>query len=103
MIIDNLKNKVAEYYKSKDTLRLNVLRYFLSKVKDKEIELRPLGTALNDEEVFKILKKQIKERNQSIELYEKGNRADLVQKELQELQVLNEFAQMFPFDLNFKN
>mgnify|MGYP003351323888 CR=1 FL=1 len=37
MILDQLKSKVVEYYKAKDALRLGVLRYYLSKVKDKEM------------------------------------------------------------------
>ena len=38
MILDQLRSKLVEYHKSKDTLRLGVLKYFLSKVKEKEIE-----------------------------------------------------------------
>jgi len=100
MIIDQLKSKLIEYSKAKDTLRLGVLRYFLSKVQEKAIELRPSGEVITDDIAFKIIRKQIKERNQSIELYEKGNRADLVEKETNELQILKEFAKLFPFELD---
>lgn len=100
MILDQLRSKLVEYAKAKDALRLGVLRYYLSKVKDKEIELRPSGELMNDDIAFKLLRKQIKERNQSIELYEQGKRQDLVDKETAELQVLKEFAQMFPFELD---
>lgn len=100
MILDQLRSKVVEYYKAKDTFKLGVLRYFLSKIQEKEIELRPSGGVMDDETAFKVLRKQIKERNQSIELYEKGNRKDLVDKETAELQVLKEFATMFPFELD---
>lgn len=103
MILDQLKSKLIEYSKAKDTLRLSVLRYFLSKIKDREIEMRPTGEVMTDEVAFKILRKQVKERNQSIELYEKGNRADLVQKELAELEVLKEFAKLFPFELDIQS
>lgn len=102
MILDQLRSKLVEYHKSKDTLRLGVLKYFLSKVKEKEIELRPSGQQLDDEVVFKILRKQIKERNQSIELYEQGKRQDLVDKETAELVVLKEFAKLFPFELDIQ-
>ena len=100
MIIDDLRSKIIEYAKAKDALRLGVLRYYLSKVKDKEIELRPSGEVMNDDIAFKLLRKQIKERNQSIELYEQGKRQDLVDKETAELGVLKEFAQLFPFELD---
>lgn len=96
MILEQLKKKVVEYYKSKDTLRLGVLRFYLSKVNNKEIELRSTGQKVDDEIAYKLLKKQIKEANKSIELYKKGNRQDLVDKETQELNVLNEFANLFP-------
>jgi uncharacterized protein len=100
MILDQLRSKLVEYSKAKDTLRLGVLRYFLSKIKEREIELRPSGEVINDDIAFKILRKQVKERNQSIELYEKGNRPDLVQKEAAELEILKEFAKLFPFELD---
>ena len=100
MILDQLRGRVAEYYKSRDTLRLGVLRYYLSKIKEKEIELRPSGEDITDEIAFKILRKQVKDRNQSIELYEKGNRSDLVEKETNELLVLKEFAALFPYELD---
>ena len=100
MIIDDLRSKLIEYSKAKDVLRLGVLRYYLSKVKDKEIELRPSGEVINDDIAFKLLRKQIKEHNQSIELYEQGKRQDLVDKETAQLGVLKEFAKLFPFELD---
>ena len=100
MILDGLKSKLVEYQKAHDDQRLGVLRYFLSQVKNKEIELRPQKQELTDEIVFKVLRKQIKDRKESIELYEKGGRTDLVQKEKAELGVLEEFAKLFPFELN---
>jgi uncharacterized protein len=99
MVIDTLKSKVVEYYKAKDMERLGVLRFYLSVVQNKEIELKPEGKKVDDEVAFAVLKKQIKQRNQSIELYEKGGRKDLVEKEQSELVVLKEFAKLFPFEL----
>lgn len=100
MIIDDLRKKQIDYLKSGDTARLGVVRYFLSQVKNKEIELRPQNESLTDELVFKVLRKQIKDRKESIELYKKGTREDLVTKESAELSVLEEFAKLFPFELN---
>jgi uncharacterized protein YqeY len=102
MIIDDLRKKQIEFLKSGDTFRLDVLRYFLSQVKNKEIELRPQNQPLTDEISFKVLRKQIKDRKESIDLYQKGNRPDLVEKETKELGVLQEFAKLFPFDLNLE-
>lgn len=100
MILDNLRSKMVEYQKTGDTLRLDVLRYLLAQVKNKEIELRPLNEQLTDEMVFKIVRKQIKNRKEAIELYERGKRQDLVDKENAELLVWREFAKEFPFELD---
>jgi uncharacterized protein len=99
MILDELTAKLPEFQKAKDKLRLGTLRFFLAQIKNKEIELRPQKQELTDEIVFKVLRKQIKDRKESIELYAKGNRQDLVEKETAELGVLMEFAKMFPFEL----
>ena len=99
MILDDLKSKVIEFQKSKDTERLGILRYFLSEVKYKEIELRPQNIEVTDEIVFKVLKKQIKNLNQSIELFAKGNRQDLVDKNKREFEIYKEFAGLFPYEL----
>jgi uncharacterized protein YqeY len=99
VILDKLKSLLTEYTKSKDIERLGVLRYFLSAVKNKEIELRPQGIELNDEHVFKVLKKQLKQLKESLEMYQKGGRAESVEKTKKEIEILLEFAAMFPFPL----
>lgn len=99
MILDDLKKKLVEYQKSGDQLRVGILRYFLSQVQNKEIELRTSGTELTDEVVFKVLRKLVKDRKESIEVFQKAGRQDLRDKETNELNVLKEFAAFFPFDL----
>ncbi|OGC70425.1 hypothetical protein A2415_01335 [candidate division WWE3 bacterium RIFOXYC1_FULL_39_7] len=99
MILDNLRSLIVEYTKAKDMEKLGVLRYYLSAVKNKEIELRPQGVELNDEHAFKVLKKQLKQLNESLEMYEKGGRTESIQKTKREIEILNEFAAMFPFPL----
>ena len=100
MILDDLKSKLVEYYKAGDTLHVSVLRYFFSVVQNREIELRPQNIKLTDEEVFKVLRKQIKNSKEAIELYEKANRADMLEKEKAELVIYEEIAKYFPFELN---
>lgn len=100
MVIDTLKSKVVQYYKEKDTLRLEVLRYFLAAIKNEEIALRPQGLEMNDEVAFKVLKRQIKQTKQAIEMYDKGGRKDLVDKENAEVEILIEFAKLFPYELD---
>ena len=96
MILTVFNSKLVEFAKAGDSKRLGVLRYFLSQVKNKEIEMRPKHEELTDEVVLKVLKKQIKDRKESIDLYTKANRTDLVEKESSELEVLEEFKSVFP-------
>lgn len=103
MILDDLKNKRIEFMKSHDEARLGVLRYFLSLVQNKEIELRTSGQSMTDELVFKVLRKQIKDRRETRDIYIKSGRTDLVEKESRELDILGEFAKLFPFELDLES
>jgi hypothetical protein len=99
LIIDELRSKLFEFQKANDVLRVGVLRFYLSQVKNKEIELRLSHRDITDEDAFKVLKKEIKNRKENIELYEKIGRNDLLDKEKAELDVYLEFAKLFPFEL----
>lgn len=99
MIYDTIKNQVPELQKVGDSFKLGVLRYLISQVQNKEIELRGQQKPLTDEDVFKVIRKQIKNRKEAIELYQKGNRSELVEKESKELVIYEELAKMFPFEL----
>ena len=59
MMLDQLKTLQTECLKSKDMAKLGVVRYFLSQIQNKEIELRPQKQELTDEVIFKVLKKII--------------------------------------------
>ncbi len=100
MILDELKKLAIEYQKSGDRDKLDVLRYFLAQVQNKEIELRSQKQELTDEIVFKILKKQVKDRKELIEIYQKASNQDKVDKETAELEILKVIARYFPFDLD---
>jgi uncharacterized protein YqeY len=100
MIVDELKSKLVEYRKAGEADRVSVLSFFLSQVKNKEIELRPQNQELTDEIVFKILRKQVKDRKEVIETCKRANREDKLKQEQQELAILMEFAKLFPFELN---
>jgi len=103
MVLDDLRSRLVGYQKANDTLRVGVLRFFLSQVKNKEIELRGQKKEMADEDVFKVLKKEIKNRKENIEIYEKVNRPELLEQEKAELSVYMEFAKLFPFDLETPN
>jgi uncharacterized protein YqeY len=99
MIIDELKKNLVLYQKAGDSERLSVLRFFLSQVQNKEIELRPQNQALTDEIVFKVLRKEVKNRKELIDIYQKAGKQEKVEQETKELEILKEFAKYFPFDL----
>ncbi|OGC53034.1 hypothetical protein A3D91_01855 [candidate division WWE3 bacterium RIFCSPHIGHO2_02_FULL_38_14] len=90
---------MLSHHKSGDTFKVGVIRYLLAAMKNKEIELRPQHEDLTDEEAMKVIKKQMKQRNDSIENYKMGNRQDLVDQETAELKVLEEYFNMFSKEL----
>ena len=75
--------------KSKDQIRLDTLRFLNSAIKNREIEMRP--NAITEDEIILVLKKAVKQRNESIEQFQQAGRADLVEKEQGELKVLSEY------------
>jgi len=93
MYIKELQKKVFEYQKAGDKDRVSVLRYLLSKIKNKEIELRVEGREPDKEDILKITRKQIKQRQQSADLYRQGNREELAKKEEHEKELLAEILE----------
>ena len=86
--------------KSGDKEKANTLRNVLSKLKDKQIEKRE---ALSNEEEIKILQTLVKQRKESIELYEKGGRNELVVIEEQEMKIINSYLPKMISDYSIKN
>jgi len=75
-------------YKAKDTVRLAVLRHLKAAAKNRAVEvLRPLS----DDDLLEIVSRQIKQRRESIEQYEKHGRPELASVEAAELVVLQEY------------
>jgi len=75
-------------YKAKDTVRLAVLRHLKTAAKNRGVELmRPL----TDDDLLEIIARQMKQRRESIDQYEKHGRADLAAVEAAELVVLQDY------------
>ena len=85
--------------KKKDKESVNTLRLILAALKDKEIALRSeeKSKKISDELIVNILKNMVKQRCESIELYEKGNRQELADKEKKEIDIIKKFL---PEELN---
>lgn len=72
---------------------LGTLRFIVSELRRAEIDKYPpsVGGELSDEDVVNVLQKSVKQHKESIEMFEKGNRADLVEKEKKELEIVSSY------------
>ena len=77
--------------RSKDVDRLSVLRLLKAALKNAAIEKVSADGELNDADTVAVIRKQVKQRQDSIESFGKGGRADLVEKEKAEIAVLNNY------------
>lgn len=89
-MLNELKKQLLIARKDKDELRVSVLSYLLSKIQNKQIDLRGSDEELTDLHIREVIERQIKSINDSIEAYEKGGRMDLVEKEESEKKILKE-------------
>ena len=92
-LLDQLKENLKSAMKSGDQKKTGVLRYLLSEIYNQEKAKQAAGKepALNDEEVVDVLQKEAKKRNDAIDLFKKGGRNDLVEKEDGELLIIKEY------------
>ncbi len=89
MLRDDINNALKEAMKAKDERTVSTLRLVNSTLKNADIEARGAGKpALGDAEVLTVLQKMIKQRQESKELYEKGNRPELAQQEGDEIAII---------------
>ena len=90
-----LKDKIDTDYKnvlkSKDKIQISTYRLILSGIKDLDISNRsgPNKKNTDDEDIKKLLKKMIKQRSESIDIYKKNNRKDLLEVEEKESEILS--------------
>ena len=92
-----LKKKITDSLqisiKDKEKESINTIRLILAALKDKEIAMRTEGKSseLTNEQLFSLLKSMIKQRKESIELYKKAKRIELVKKEETEIKIIQKF------------
>ena len=91
----SLKDKIDTDYKnalkSKDKIQISTFRLILSGIKDLDISNRsgPNKKDTDDGDIKKLLKKMIKQRSESIDIYKKNNRKDLLEVEVKESEILS--------------
>ena len=87
-----IDEKLNEALKAKDKDTYPTLRLVVSAIKDAEIANRTKGQKeISDSEITAILKKMIKQRNESCEVYKKAGRNELLENETKEIQVISAF------------
>jgi uncharacterized protein YqeY len=89
--VENLSEDIKNAMRAKDSVALNTLRALKSALTNAAIEKGGLGTALDEAECLAIVRKQIKQRQDSIEQFEKAGRAELADNEKLELALLQKF------------
>ena len=90
---DTIENEYKTALKLKDKNKISTYRLILSSIKDLDILNRsgPNKKDTDDEDIKKLLKKMVKQRAESIDIYKKNNRADLLEVEQNEYEILTGF------------
>jgi uncharacterized protein YqeY len=93
-IREKIMNDMKSAMKDKNQVRLDAIRFMQAAIKKFEIDSRP--NPITSEDVTGVIKKLVKQRKESIEQFQSANRQDLVDKEMIELKILEEYlpAQM---------
>ena len=92
-IKEKINNEYKTALKSKDKNKISTYRLILSGIKDLDISNRsgPNKKETDDEDIKKLLKKMIKQRNESVEIYKKNKREDLLKIEQGEIDLLSTY------------
>ena len=89
MLRDQINDALKDAMKAKDQRRISTLRLVNAALKNADIEARGQGKeGLGDEAILGLLQKMIKQRQEAIDLYEKGGRAELAQQEREEADII---------------
>ncbi len=90
---DTIETEYKNALKSKDKIKISTYRLILSSIKDLDILNRsgPNKKDTDDEDIKRLLKKMMKQRTESIDIYKKNNRSDLLEIEQNEFNILSSF------------
>lgn len=93
MLRARLTEALKTAMKAKDDRVVSTVRMIMAKLKERDIEARPKAQAegISDEAIIQMMQGMIKQRRESIELYERGKRPELAQKEREEITVIESF------------
>ena len=90
---ETIETEYKNALKAKDKSKISTYRLILSSIKDLDISNRsgPNKKETDDEDIKKLLKKMVKQRTESIDIYKKNNRKDLLEVEQNEYEILSKF------------
>ena len=93
MLRDNLNDALKVALKTQDKVSLGTIRLILASIKDQDISVRADGNleGVSDAHIMSLLQTMVKQRNESIRLYEDGGRHDLADQEKNEIIVIQRF------------
>lgn len=93
MLRDTFTEKLKETLKAKDELATSTLRLIIAAMKDRDIAARSKGNweGISEDEILSMLQSMIKQRQESIKMYEQGKRQDLADREAAEIKVIQGF------------
>jgi len=93
MLRERLNNDMKEAMKAKNAAGVSTLRMILAGIKDRDIAARSKGvqTGIGEDEILSMLTGMVKQRRDSIALYEQGNRPELAQKEKDEIALIESY------------
>jgi uncharacterized protein len=93
MLREALNDRLKAAMRARDTRTLSAVRLILAALKDRDIAARTAASreGVSDSEILRMLQGMIKQRRESIALYQQGNRPELAQKEADEIAVIESF------------
>jgi len=91
MLRERFSDALKQAMKEKDVLAVSTVRLVLARLKEKDIEARPKADQIDEAAIQQMLLQMIKQRRESIELYDRGNRPELAAKEKGEIAIIERF------------
>jgi len=93
MLRSRLNDALKDAMKAKEARATSTLRLIIAALKDRDIAERTKGNGegLGDEAILDMLQKMVRQRHDSIEMYERGQREDLAKREAEEIEIIERF------------
>ena len=93
MLRASLSDQLKAAMKAREQRKVSTLRLILAALKDRDIAARANGNAegIGDEDILQLLAKMVRQRRESIKLYEQGGRVDLAEREAEEIVIIESF------------